>query len=536
MRNLTTLLEKGNLTPKERILLLVHNQVAKDTTGKEILTEADKHAICEAWRPQNGETAVYNRYNDGWITESGMKLDAQTTYLNAQNTLLRVSRLVDYAMWTDCKNEGGYFRKIELGVDHDEALDFIIENSGLIFDKTVYQLAFQNVSESVRQDILKLYPDAETESQYLDQEEKLAELFNGKSWLTSEAKGKLTDLIIDVIHNKYAKILSKKRFKHDEWWFNDYFAELPIIEIAQKCAEDNNINYEASDEDLDEAAKTQKSARTVNHLIGGDTSLDKEFRRKELSKGLLAQKIYEYAEARKTDVGELLRETILKWLNEGLFVKEYEPIWNNDSTNTCNDADTKLPHKEILKRWLKAKAEAKDILQKLIDTGELHVENRDQDFYGTKEKTKILTGKSLYHCENDLAFVKDYKKQAENLSSLGSLILFLRNQDFLEDYASLLAVADMYKKVSKVYEIDMGYKIDGFINGFKLSIAQLNHELHYVADKLEESIHREHDIKFSAEVFLDDMLVHLENVEPVMGEMETRYFEEFKKFLGDEFQ
>ena len=134
MKDLTSLMEKANLTPKERMLLLVHNYVAKDTTGKGILTEADKHAICEGWKPKdNYEAREYNRYNDGWRTEGGMKLDAQTAYLNAQNALLRASRLVDYAMWTDCKNEGGYFGKIDLGVNHDEALNIIVGKAPMFF-------------------------------------------------------------------------------------------------------------------------------------------------------------------------------------------------------------------------------------------------------------------------------------------------------------------------------------------------------------------------------------------------------------------
>jgi hypothetical protein len=69
-----------------------------------------------------------------------------------------------------------------------------------------------------------------------------------------------------------------------------------------------------------------------------------------------------------------------------------------------------------------------------------------------------------------------------------------------------------------------------------VSIGQLNHELRYVADKLEESIHVAHEITFSAEVFVDDMLIHLEKVEPAMGEMAAHYFEEFKNNLGSEFQ
>ena len=536
MKDLTSLMEKANLTPKERMLLLVHNYVAKDTTGKGILTEADKHAICEGWKPKdNYEAREYNRYNDGWRTEGGMKLDAQTAYLNAQNALLRASRLVDYAMWTDCKNEGGYFGKINLDVNHDEALDLIVSNSGLIFDQVVYQLTFQNLTEDVRQDILNLCPDAETESQYLNQEEILGELFNGKKQLTEEAKEKLTDLIIDVMHNKYAKILVGKGLKNEEWWFHGYFAELPIIEIAKKWAEYNNISYKVSDDDLDEAEKKQKNARTVSQLIGGDTSLNKKFRKEELGKELLVKKMNEYAETHKIDMRYLLKQTILRWLNESLFVNKYEPICNSNNKETCNDADTKLPHKEVLKRWFKAKTEAKNIIQKLIDNGQLNVENRDQDFYGIKETIKIITGKSLYNLEGNFTFAEDYKKQADNLCSLGELILFLQNRDFLKDYASLLAVADIYKKLSKIYEIDMGYKIDNFISEFGESIRQLNKELRYVADKLEESVHHTHDIKFMAEVFIDDMLFHLEKIEPVMGEMETQYSEEFKKFLGDEF-
>jgi hypothetical protein len=81
----------------------------------------------------------------------------------------------------------------------------------------------------------------------------------------------------------------------------------------------------------------------------------------------------------------------------------------------------------------------------------------------------------------------------------------------------------------------MGYKINDFIDEFKESIRQLNKELRYIADKLEESIHRTHNIKFIAEVFIDDMLFHLEKIEPVMDEMGTQYSEELKKSLGDEF-
>ena len=46
-KNITALLQRGNLTPKERYLLLIQNDVIKATTGKEPLTnrEADHKRI-----------------------------------------------------------------------------------------------------------------------------------------------------------------------------------------------------------------------------------------------------------------------------------------------------------------------------------------------------------------------------------------------------------------------------------------------------------------------------------------------------------
>ncbi|MGH7141799.1 MAG: hypothetical protein ACREGH_04180, partial [Minisyncoccia bacterium] len=61
MKKLTAALANGDLRPKERVLLLVHDRVAKDKTGKEILSEADKHALQDGWRPEdNQQVDEYN--------------------------------------------------------------------------------------------------------------------------------------------------------------------------------------------------------------------------------------------------------------------------------------------------------------------------------------------------------------------------------------------------------------------------------------------------------------------------------------------
>ncbi|MFZ2150141.1 MAG: hypothetical protein WAV15_03200 [Minisyncoccia bacterium] len=499
MKNLATLLKKGDLTPKERMLFLVHDAVSKDKTGKEILTEADRHALSEGWKPlHDREVDEYNRYNKGWRTEGSLRLDAQTTYLNAQVSLLRSSRLLDYAMWSDSLQKGNGFGKIHLYVDENEALDLILKNTGLRFDQFLHSYTFQKIDEDLKKDILALYEDAGTESQYLDQEEIIADLFNGTEQLTVEAKEKLADIIADVPHNRYAELFKEKGMKSGAWWFYGYFAELPTLEIAKRWADENEISYDANSETLAE-----------------DLSL----------------KIQDYAEKNKVEVRELLRRTIRKWLDEGLFEKKYVPLCNSADKTTCNDSDTKLPHMEILKRWLKAKDEAEAEIQKLIDAGQLKVEVREKEIFESKESMKIITGESLYNLQGGFDFAQDFKNQVEGLKPLDCLILFLRNGDFLKGYASLLAFADIYKKLSRLYEIDLGYKIDGFINDFKKSIEQLNDELRYLAEKLEGNIYRENNTKFLAEVFMDRMLIRLEDIEPGTDETEMHYAQEFEKIF-----
>ncbi len=503
MQKLTTSIQKGDLKPKERVLLLLHDAINKERTGKEILTEADRHALSDGWRPENNrEVDEYNRYNNGWRTETFSNLDAQTIYLNAQISLLQASKLVSYVMCKEYKDGGSYFKGTNLGVNEGEDIDFVVKNTGLVFDRVVYGYAFQNLSENLKKDLLTLYPDIETESHYLDQEEITADLLDGKKQLTAEAREKLTSLIIEAMHNKYAKAMTEKGLRSDEWWFQGYFADLPCLEIVKKWADYNGINCKSDSEKLNDE---------------------------------LAEKIQSYAKDHEVSVRDLLRNTISRWLDEGLFAKEYSPLWNNDGKATCNGADTKIPHRKVFQKWLKAKNEARAIIQKLVDNGQLKVGTRDNEFLGAKETVKIITGESLYNFQGDLAFVGDFKKQVDCLKPLGWLIVFLKRQDFLKYYASLLRFADIHKKLSAIYEVDLGYRIDKFINNFKEGVEQLNNELSYIADKLEGAIHQKHDLKFSIELFANDMLIRLDEIKPGTDETEEHYYNEFKKILSDEF-
>lgn len=517
MKDLTTLLSKGNLTPKERVLLLVANQVSEERDGKQILTDADKHALMQGWTPKdNSEAREYNRYNEGWNTAMSASLDMQTIYLSAEVALLRANRLVDYASFMDIKRLIEQSKKMfgDLEVDDDDARDLILKNSGLEFEYVVYRYAFESLGEELKQDMLALCPDAQTESQYFDQEEVIANAFNGKNTLTKEAKEKLADTMVDSPYQEYAKwwqLTDEMRASMNTRWIGGYYASIPNLDIVKKWADYTGIYTQKECDDLKKKDD-------------------------EIVQAELTQKITEYAEKQGTDTQALLKQIIIRWIDDGLLVKDgYTPIWNSKDKNTCNDTDTKLPHKEVFRAWLKAKDEARAILQNLIDTDKLHIQDMHREIFGVKKTLHILTGESLYILEGDFVFAQDFKKQVDDFIGIGKLIMFLQQHEFLKDYATLLGFAEIFKRLSKTYEIDLTYKIQYRIRSFQEDIKNVNRALRFIAENLEFAIYLKHDVVFFKETFIGGMLIDLEKIEPGMGETETHYLNEFKKILGDDF-
>ncbi len=527
----------GDLRPKERMILQVHNRVAEDKTGKEILTEAEIHALGEGWQPYRSEDArEYNRYLEGANLMGSAEIDAQTTYLGATNSLLRAGRIIDMAWAKDgerliefCKR----FNKEEIGSEEDP-LNLVLRNSGLELERTVHRYAFESLSEDLKKDVLALYPDAKTEREYLDHEEAIAEAFGGKRKLTSEAKRKLADLIVKSLHNKHADFFRRldadNEFR-DEYLFTGYYAELPAFEILNRWAVyDSQMPKNAEDllRHLPEGKEYTNDSEEVGDLFD---SIRKE----------LTPKLFAYARHRNGDVGDILRETLLQWLDEGLFTKDFTPIWNSKGKETCNGVDTKLPHKDVLQEWLKAKRKSEQIIFGLIDTGELKIEDRVKTLRRFRDEgnvfrrpLKLITGESLYNLAGDYSFVADYKKQAADFAGLCGLIVFLRERSFLKPYAVLLKFLELFTRLSKIYEIDLTYKIFSWLAAFKSDIEMLNGEIMLLEDKLQQASYEKHNVAFLIEVLTEDMLIDLKQVKPEQGGS-ARYFTEFENNFGSEF-
>jgi hypothetical protein len=62
MRDFSKLFQTGNLTPKERVLILIADVVSKESKGKGFLSKADISGL-QNWTPKdNKEVNEYNKY------------------------------------------------------------------------------------------------------------------------------------------------------------------------------------------------------------------------------------------------------------------------------------------------------------------------------------------------------------------------------------------------------------------------------------------------------------------------------------------
>lgn len=136
MKQLRTIIEKNNFSGKERILLLIKNNIHYLKTGKEILSEYDKENLIKSWRPNNSfEIQEYNKYREVWQNYQAFDLDIQTWSLVNQ---LEISDFMNIILLFYYREDIKYLQAIlEKKLEKDKnAINIIIENSGLNYKET----------------------------------------------------------------------------------------------------------------------------------------------------------------------------------------------------------------------------------------------------------------------------------------------------------------------------------------------------------------------------------------------------------------
>lgn len=418
-KNISSLLQRGNLTPKERYILLIQNDLEKAKADKGFLTEADIQGL-QNWQAKTpAEAKEWNRYNEGWKLSGRAGIEAEFVYAETKAEHFRkniiATELGIYPFYRDHLNALQALKKIKV-VDIKEAIEITKKQrdqklkNGVSFNYAVYKLALETLKDDYKQDLKTLYDSIEDDNEYLDNEEIIANLFNGKDELTKEAKEKIAELVAERGYNKHTK----------EYQLNLWYAGIPIMEIAKKWAKEKGIKPSTKDYEWLEKIKGGLKKKGITK-----ETLDKEKAEHNLTgnyadeEWLLTEKIKEileqYARDNQTTPKEIIKATCLKWLDEGLLIKDYTPLFNSKQKNTYS-GDTKHQHDELFKEWLKAKEKARETLKTLANKGDLEIR---QDETG---QDKTITGESVYSFKGDIKYFKKWSKWADEYTAGAGLI------------------------------------------------------------------------------------------------------------------
>ncbi|MFA5954233.1 MAG: hypothetical protein WC817_01700 [Patescibacteria group bacterium] len=418
MANLSTALRTGNLTARERFLLLIQNDIQRMKTGKDILTTADKAAL-ENWQAKNNvEASEWNRLNEGWKHTGRMDIEVEFAYQEANAAHLAklpiIIELLTYRADREMSRCINVLKRLKK-VNPKEASVIIAKQKaaklkeGIDVEYAVYRLAFERLTPAEQQQMKELYGDVETDHQYLDQEEVIANLYGNQTELTPEAKDKLATLVAERSYNAFAK----------EHQLFHYFACIPLAEVARYFIALKNIILPSESSPAD--GKEKDPFADLNQC------------------NELAEALQTYATTHHTTVEKLLTEACRVWLDDGL-LETYTPLV------TSNNA-------ALFERWLAAKIEAKTVITQHVSAGELMLRHRTEeetrkekllskDSYDRELATaqavleeigreatikgeldeksafetfadQVITGESLYAFPGDYEFVKSFKERAD---------------------------------------------------------------------------------------------------------------------------
>ena len=564
MKNIATLLQKGNFTPKERVMLVIANIISKDKGDKPILSEAEKTAITDSWRPETSDEArEFNLYTEGWKLICHIELDAVNCF-NSANVAYQRARYIlkDFHLYPYLRYIMKRLNEIKVVSSIDEVLKEKQKQRDYKFNTdTLYrQLDTAGNETGIRDTLPYELLDNISKANLFNIEIEKDEIYNETDYeliARLDERIKLSELYKAKDYEAIAEAVSKEVYNAQIKGYPDFsfisFDIISVSDIAEQFIEDNNIPFKKRDEG-DYKPKFDDDGEIIS---------DSDTRHKI---------ILDQASKLKTTPEAIIKKTCLKMLKEGL-LDDYEIITD-----------------EALNKWAEAKEKANKILDDLISKGELVIDKTGQtgqDETG-QDKPRCLTGESLYNCKAGYKFIADFRKWAdgydtnyERLGKWGDILITDRLQkdgdsfnlslikamlktisiiketeqdgaksidikdeakhNFKEallelkerlekGYKNLIGFSDLYKRISNLYELDLNYKITGIINDTKGFIADYNNS---ITDALLPPFARK---STKPDLILKDkqLLIDTDKLKYNKAIVEP-YYKEFKRIFGEAF-
>jgi hypothetical protein len=494
MKNLNNIIKRSNLTPLERMTALVHNTEHKQKTGKSMLSDAELHTLTQGWAARMGEANEYNRYLEIARLEGSMRMDATMFSYRAELSAVRNQRVLAYCLADTKRMKGMHNDEIMQGITEEEGLRFALTHTYLEYRYVLHAFTFENLPLEVREDLALLDDSVAHSKRYLEEQVLLYEMLKDGE-ISKKDKNTLVDTILSRLYFEGIKKI-RGGTERDGFMVGDFYAELPLAEVMHKVAHDAGITWKDKDEEK------------------------------------LLDDIEAYAKDKGVTMVSLARESLRSWLDDGLFTRDFAPIFGSERHDTWN-GDTKKSHKELFDLWYSELEKSRKYFVGLFSARKLKRREMEMTILGETKVIEILTGESLYACSDEFEFVRQYKKQVEMILPFTNFALFIEKYAKpVENYNTLCEFRKLGKRASDVFDANFTEEYDKLIESYEDEINLLNHELGKLTDMATEHVYTNADEEFRYGIHITEgrfRFVLEENGEK--ADIIEKYTEEFKKVM-----
>ncbi len=488
MKDLTKIIQKGNLTPRERALLIVKHDAHLVKTGEALLSEADLIALT-SWRAQtNTQAEQYNNIINLWDLYQKLQIDMQTIYLTTQLALSRLEHAASTVYYrSDSLKQSHHKLSSRLLVEDDaEFRAFFLDHSGYEYDRLIHLYSFYSLPKAVQKDILQLDDGVKYDHTYLFQEEQIARIMGTKKTLDTEGVEAITKAIINSIPWGHELRLPNTKISVKEVIFNGYFAGYPLIEFGKRLASRHNITYESEDDLRDKLSEVD-------------------------------------------DLQYKLEKVIRDVVSDGSFFDEFTPLCLSKGYRT-HSSKTVLPHDELLKQWMKAKESITKTIESSIDSGELEVRECPVRFFEVSINKTYITGTSLDQTSLKLPFTKDFQSQlAESMDYVLPAFL-VHKSTFFDNYQYLLGFKEVTVQISEIIGVDLSETVERHLEAIQESVDTLGFYIRQMNDQLLES-NSSLGVQYRLQTFIPDPSFTLISLESKQNESLEVFAEKLKPLL-----
>jgi hypothetical protein len=489
MKNITPLLRDSELTPYERVRLLILNDQEREKTGRDILSKSDIHALSQGWTATAEEAREYNRYLELIRTEHTMRIDMHLFALQAETTILRNQRLLDYFLAADQISKP--ITTITQEISDEKCLSFLTQVTYLEYDKVLHHCTFYNLPKKIQTDLSVIDTEIGYDHTYFDDEVFLFEKLNKQGEFSETAKQEIAEHLMERMY--YEGLLQMKGggTEKDCFLYHASFASLLMRTLFMKLATDNNLSIDDTEESV------------LNALE-------------------------KFAHSSGVSLKEFIKKGIVDWLHQGLFTRDYTALCLSDNHKTWY-GKTKQSHKKLFEIWYDERERAKAYIDQLKNEQYLRQESRNIDLFNRSKSIQVLTGDSLYKCTETSGFVLAYQTQVRELIEVARVFLFIQKQVCAnKNYQTLLRFKALAQKVAAAFDVEVAHQYEQCIESYFGEVTLLNSSVSRLLDRVLVARFAQKDT--ACPLTLDDRCFRFKaDDEAEIAHIVSMYTDEYKK-------